>query len=118
MPELNQVAHPRPLETAQYRAARSFMIDKNKSRRLEAGDEDVVRRQVAVNISRAMQSRDLGAERAQHDAPRNELRALQVTHDIETVDPRGHDYFAAATALGAKQQNFRNSNPVSPQMLR
>ena len=103
MPELNEIAHPRPLEAAQNRAPGAFVIDENKLRRLEAGDENVEGRQVAVDVSRAMQPRDLRAERAQHNAPGREPRALQMTHKIEAFDARGHDYLAAAAALGAEQ---------------
>src|SRR5580704_19353616 len=78
MPQLNQVAHPRPLETAEDRASRALMIDENKLRRLKSGHEDVVRSQVAVNISRAVQPRDLRTERAQYHTPCRELRALQM----------------------------------------
>ena len=73
MPELNEIAHPRPLEAAQNRATGAFMIDENELRRLDSGDEDVERGQVAVDVSGAMQSGELGAERAQHGAPGLEL---------------------------------------------
>src|SRR5260370_35423333 len=102
MPQLNHVAHPRPLEAAQNRASRAFMIDENKLRRLESRNINVVRRQVAMNVSRAMQARDLRAERTQHNAPGRQRRALQMTHNIEAVDPRGHDDLAPATALGTQ----------------
>src|ERR1700733_4948032 len=101
MPQLNQVAHPRPLARAQNRVSRAFMIDENELRRLESRNINVVRRQVAVNVSRAMQPRDLRAQRTQHNTPGRKRRALQMTHNIEAVDPRGHDDLAAATTLGA-----------------
>src|SRR5580700_10057621 len=116
--QLNQVAHPRPIEAAQNRAPGAFVIDENKLRRLESGDKDVIRRQVAVDVAGAMQPRDLRAERTQHNAPRRKRRALQMTHKIKSIDPRGHYYLAAAAALGAEQKNFGNSDPVGPQMLR
>jgi hypothetical protein len=103
MPQLNQIAHPRPLEAAQNRAPGAFMIDENELRRLQSGDEDVERRQVAVDISCAMQSRDLRAERAQHGAPGRELRTLQMAHKIKPADALGHDYLASAALLGAEQ---------------
>ena len=117
MPQLNEIAHPRPREAAQNRAPRAFMIDENELRRLESGDEDVVRRQVAVDISGAMQARDLRAERPQNCAPRRELRQLQVTHNTDSVDARGHYDLAAATLLDAEQQNLRDSHGVGPQTL-
>lgn len=94
------------------------MIDENELRRLKSGDEDVERRQVAVDISSAMQSRDLRAERAQHDAPGRELRALQIARKIRPGDARGYYDLAPAAALGAEQQNFRDSDAVGAQMLR
>jgi hypothetical protein len=103
MPELNQIAHPRPLEAAQNRAPSTFVIDKNKLRRLESRDEDVPRGQVAMDISRPMQSRDLRAECPQHSAPGREFRRSQVTRNVGSLDSRGHYYLAAATMLDAEQ---------------
>src|SRR5258708_14990351 len=90
MPQLNEIAHPRPLEAAEYRAPGALVIDENKLRRLESGDEDVVRRQVTVDVSGAMQPSDFRSERTQHDASRRECRTLQMTHEIKSVDPRGN----------------------------
>ena len=41
-----------------------------------------------------------------------------MTRQAEAVDPRGHDYLAAAAALGAEQQNFRHTHAVGSQTLR
>ena len=79
------------------------MIDENKLRRLESGDENIPRCQVAMDISCPMQSRDLRAERAQHDAPGRELRTSQMTRKIRSVDALGYYDLAPATTLDAEQ---------------
>src|SRR5258708_24250052 len=55
MPQLNEIAHPWPLEAAEYRAPGAFVIDENKLRRPESGGADALRRQVPVDVSGAMQ---------------------------------------------------------------
>src|ERR1019366_861159 len=116
--QLNEIAHPRPLEAAQNRAAGAVMIDENELRRFESGDEDVERCQVAVDVSGAMQSCDLRAERAQHDAPGRELCTPQIARKIRSVNARGYYDLASAAALGAEQQNFRDSHAVGAETLR
>ena len=68
MTELDEIAQPRALEAAQNRAPGAIVIDKNKLRRGHAGDENIVRGKIAMQITGAMQPRDFGAERAQDSA--------------------------------------------------
>jgi hypothetical protein len=66
--ELDEVAHPRPLEAAQNRMPRAIVIDKNKLRRVHTNDKYIVRSEIAVKITPAMKSRDFLAECAQQAA--------------------------------------------------
>ena len=68
MTELDEIAQARALEAAQNRAPGAIVIDKNELRRVHAGDENIVRGKIAMQITGAMQSRDFGAERAQDGA--------------------------------------------------
>lgn len=68
MTELDKIAQARALEAAQNRAPGAIVIDKNKLRRVHAGDENIVRGKIAMQITGAMKSRDFGAECAQDGA--------------------------------------------------
>jgi hypothetical protein len=68
MTELDEIAQPRALEAAQNRAPGAIVIDKNELRRVNAGDENIVRSQIAMQVTGAMQARDFRAERAQNGA--------------------------------------------------
>ena len=119
MTELDEIAHPRALEAAQNRAPGAIMIDKNKLRGVHAGDENIVRGEVAMQITGAMQAGNFGTERAQDGAFGGERLALraEVARNIAALDPDRHHYFATAPLFGAEQQNFGNPDPVGAKTL-
>src|SRR5258708_33316493 len=120
MTELNEIAHPRALEPAQNRAPGTIVINKNKLRRINARDENIVWGEIAVQITGAMQAGDFRAECAQDGALGRERLALRakVARSISSLDTDRHHDLAAALLFGAEQQNFRNADPVNAKALR
>src|SRR5579864_9351047 len=114
MTELDEIAQARALEAAQNRAPGAIVIDKNELRGVHAGDKNIVRSQIAMQITGAMQARDLGAECTQNSAPGSERLALgaEVARNVEAIDARRHHDLAAASLLGAEEQNFGNPDSV------